>query len=113
MLQQSGQLNSPMVAEEAPPVTWLAGRACCHRVGVKRSREQTNRLVTATVQVRPTLEADPAEAVRAPIMDNEERGADSTGKISSCPSRLTARPSFLMGAAVAETTVPIDIDELV
>lgn len=114
MLQQSGQLNSPMVAEEVPPVTWLAQRTCCHRVGVKRSREQANRLIAGTVQVRPALEADPAEGVRAPIMDTEGRGADSPTKPSSCPSRLPARPPFLMRAAVGEATVPIDVvDEVV
>jgi len=106
-----------MVAEEVPPVTrsilgGLALRACCQRVGVKRSREQTNRLLTATVRVRPALEADPVEPVRAPIMDNEERGADSTTKTSRCASRLAARPPFLMRAAVAGTTIPVDVDEV-
>ena len=84
MLQQSGQLDSPIVAEEVPAVTWLARLACGHRVGVKRSREQTHRPVAATVQVRPALEADPARSVVPPIMANEERGADSTTKTLSC-----------------------------
>jgi hypothetical protein len=115
LLQPSGQLNRPMLAEEVPPVTRsiLAGhalRARCHRVGVKRSREQTNRLVTATGPVRPALEADPPEPVRPPIIDNEKRGADSTTNTSRCTSRLPARPPFLMRAALAGATTSLERD---
>src|SRR2546425_7027431 len=104
-----------MVAEEVPPVTpsipaGLIPRACCHRVGVKRSREQTNQLVACTVPVRPALDADPARPVRTPIMDNEERGAGLATNNSSCSTRSTACPPFLTRAALAGVTTTVDVD---
>ena len=58
-----------MVAEEVPAIaplklTDLAG----HRVGVRRSREQATRLASTTAEVRPALDADPAEPGEAPTM---------------------------------------------
>ena len=107
MLQWLGELSSPMVAEEVPLVAWLVRRDCCPRVGVKRSRERTNRRVAATVQVRPALGADPAQPVCGPIMDLEERGANSTTTTTWCASRLTARPPFLMRASIVDAEEPV------
>jgi hypothetical protein len=48
------------------------------RVGVKRSREQTNHPTAATIEVRPALDADPAEVTLGPRIDKEGRGTTST-----------------------------------
>src|SRR5438552_2732288 len=85
-----------MVAEEVPPVTASihAGHtpARRHRVGVKRSSEQTNRLVGCMVPKRPTLDAYPAKPVRTLIVDNEERRTNPEPNNSSGTARSTARP---------------------
>jgi hypothetical protein len=115
-VQQSGQLNSPMVPEGVPPVACsklccIALHACCQRVGVKRSRERTDQPVTAPVPVRPALDADPVEPVRAPIMEDEERAPDWRTKISRSSSRLPTWRPFPMGAAVGgSTAIAVDID---
>ncbi len=101
-----GQLDSRMVAEEVPLVICsLAGVGIPppsrHRVGVKRSREQTHRRFAAAVPVRPALDADPAGPVRRPTMDDEERGAASTTRSSSWSPPLPARPPFLLQAGLA------------
>lgn len=68
-------------------------------VGVKRSREQTNRPAATAAEVRPALDADPAEVFHRPTMDKEGRGtALTTTTSSSVPHHLTERPLFLLPA---------------
>jgi hypothetical protein len=94
-----------MVAEEAPCV-FCPDR---HRVGVKRSREQPNRLVVATAEVRPALEADPASPVMTPTINTEGTGATPTSTTPESATQLPTRPRSLLTAAVL-TAVADDSD---
>src|SRR5258708_32660682 len=85
-----------MVAEEAPCVSCPARR----RVGVKRSREQPDRLAVASAEMRPALDADPARPVITPTMNTEGTGATSTSTTSGPSTRLPTRPRSLVIAAV-------------
>jgi hypothetical protein len=92
-----------MVAEEVPPVTPArlrptTRRSPRHRVGVKRSREQTNRPGAAAAKVRPALDADPARPVLRPTMDAEGTGATSPWRTPTCSTRLPIPPRSLMAA---------------
>ena len=85
-----------MVAEEVLTALGLA-----HRAGVKRSREQTNKAADGGAQVRPALDAGPAEASRSPIMVADGRGTrwSNTGLTSS--TRPTSRrPAVLIALFV-------------
>src|SRR5438876_3052714 len=85
-----------MVAEEAPCVLCPDRR----RVGVKRSREQTDRLAAATAEVRPALDADRARPVITPTMNTEGAGVTSTSTDPWPPRRLPTSPRPLLSAAV-------------
>jgi hypothetical protein len=106
-LQSSGLSDTPMVAEEVPLV------ACGQRVGVKGSREQANRSVAATVQVRPALDADPAKPVASPTMELEGRGATSKPHTKHASRTLPLRPpSLLIAALPLATTTPSDVTDI-
>src|SRR5438477_4083081 len=85
-----------MVAEEAPCVLCPDRR----RVGVKRSREQTDRLAAATAEVRPALDADRARPVITPTMNTERAGVTSPSTDPWPPRRLPTSPRPLLSAAV-------------
>jgi hypothetical protein len=67
-------------------------------VGVKRSREQTDQPALPTIEVRPALDADPAELTRRPTMEDEGRGSPSTSTNSTSPESPTAAPPSLLRA---------------
>jgi hypothetical protein len=95
-LLQLGRLPNPMVAEEASRVFGPSRE----RVGVKRSREPSNRLAATAAEVRPALDADPGTPLTRPTMSTEGTGATSTSTESECSPRLPARPRSLLIAAL-------------
>ena len=68
-------------------------------VGVKRPREQTNQPVAATTEVRPTLDADPAEPCNEATMDEEGRGTVPYTIRPTSRHRMTASLPCLLPAA--------------
>ena len=81
-----------MVVEEVP-----ASFLNAPGVGVKRPRERTTQPAAAAAEVRPALDADPAEAFHRP-MDKVGRGTPSTTSSSSSPQHPTERPPSLLPA---------------
>ncbi len=105
-----------MVAQEVLPVTRpqlpAPGLTRRHRVGVKRSREQTSRPAATTLEVRPALDADPAASVHPPTMNTEGTGANSSSTNSVCTARFATRPrSLLIAALLATPTRESDITD--
>lgn len=91
-----------MVAEEVPAMLVPAPGG-----GVKRSREQTNQPTAAPAQVRPALDADPAEHRKGRTMDSEGRATTSTAIRSRSQHSLTARrPSLLPAVSSGQTSEP-------
>ena len=98
-----------MVAEKVPRV-FCPDR---ERVGVKRSREQPDRLVVAMAEVRPALDADPARPVITTTMNTEGTGATSTWTTAGSSTRLPTSPRSLwtgnvLSAVVADHSGPAD-----
>src|ERR1700722_1136927 len=79
-----------MVAAEVPA---LDPR---QRVGVKRSRERTNRPTATWALVRPALDADPAQLAAVPTMEMEGRGDNPLPSKPRPSEPLPVRPPSLL-----------------
>src|ERR1700730_7130190 len=94
----NGCRGGPPVAPPTPfhpPGNWA---------GVKRSREQATGLAATKAEVRPALDADPAEHEHRPIMVVEGMGATSTAPARRFSPAMPSRPHSLLLAASTPPT---------